>query len=106
MSEGWDAVRILQLRRRRSGVPGVFLIYHAVPGGLPGVARSARAGTAGVATGTGVSVPDVEEWDAEWDEGIARESALALAPEEGRHVERRDRLELGSGPHVVRGRHR
>ena len=95
MSEGWDAVRVLRLRRRRSGVPGVFLIYHAVPGS-----------TAGVAAGTVVSVPDVEGWDAEWDDGIARESALALAAEEGRNVERRGGLELGSGPHVVRRRHR
>jgi hypothetical protein len=95
MSGGWDAVRILQLRRRRSGVPGVFLIYHAVPEGL-----------AEVAAGTVVSVPDVEGWDAEWDEQIAPESALALAAEEGRDVERRSGLELGSGPHVVRRRHR
>jgi hypothetical protein len=95
MSEGWDAVRILRLRRRRSGVPGVFLIYHAVPDGL-----------AEVAAGTVVSVPGVEGWDAEWDDGIARESALALAPEEGRDVERRGRLELGSRAHVVRRRHR
>jgi hypothetical protein len=95
MTEGWDAVRILRLRRRRSGAPGVFLIYHAVPDD-----------TAGVAAGTAVSVPDVEGWDAEWGEEIARESALALAAEEGRDVERRGRLELGSGPHVVRRRHR
>ena len=82
-------MRILRLRRRRSRVPGMYLIYHADPG------------KAGAGPGAALAAPKamvVQQCAA----GIGCESALALPAEECGHVERRGRLELRAGPHVVR----
>ena len=68
-------MRVLRLRRRRSGVPGVFLIYHA-----------GREDTAGVGAGAaGDAAPDPFR---DWEGDVARESGFALAPEERGDVQR------------------
>jgi hypothetical protein len=97
-------VRVLRLRRRRSGVPGVFLIYHAAGANAAGVGFGATAEAAPDPLGAANAAPNpLDDWGGE----IAYESAFALPPQERRHVQRRGRLELGArrrDPHVVRGR--
>jgi hypothetical protein len=87
-----DAVRFLRLRRRRTDVPGVFLLYHAPVRDTAEVAPGAAQGAAPGIAGQGGE--------------LACESGFALPPEERRDIERRGRLELGAGPHVVRRRTR
>ena len=71
-------VRFLRLRRRRSRVPGMFLIYHAHPG------HADELGAAGAAAG---AAPDghASHEPGDWEEPVT--SVVALAAEECRDVE-------------------
>jgi hypothetical protein len=71
-------VRFLRLRRRRSRVPGMYLIYHAHPG------HADELGAAGAAA---MAAPDgaAPHRSGEWEDPVT--SVVALTAEECRDVE-------------------
>ena len=76
-------IRETELKRRRSRVPWIYLVYHWPP------TRLRRGGGAPPHTGLPRRSGDAAKAG---DDGLP----FLLPPQERRHVERRDRLEFGA----------